>query len=109
MTTCSPKAGASDITELRHVRVNAEKRAAEDIANRERCLDFDRFKPMFEKVQKEIESGVRKTRPFELRAEIRPGTWFIVGGQKAYVAEMGIYSRTHRRLSGNFVATQHRA
>ena len=23
------------------------------------------------------------------KAEIRPGTWFIVGGQKAYVAEMG--------------------
>jgi hypothetical protein len=24
-----------------------------------------------------------------LKAEIRPGTWFIVGGQKAYVSEMG--------------------
>jgi hypothetical protein len=33
--------------------------------------------------------GVRQTRPFELKAEIRPGTWFIVGGQNAYVAEMG--------------------
>jgi hypothetical protein len=32
---------------------------------------------------------VREARPFELKAEIRPGTWFIVGGQKAYVAEMG--------------------
>jgi hypothetical protein len=73
-------AGASDITELRHVRSNAEKRAAEEIANRQRCADFDRFRPMFEKVQKEIESGVRKTRPFELKAEIRPGSWFIVGG-----------------------------
>jgi len=40
-------------------------------------------------VQKEIESGVRQTRSFELKAEIRPGSWFIVGGQKAYVAEMG--------------------
>ena len=82
-------AGASDVTELRHVRTSAEKRAAEEIANRQKCEDFDRFKPLFAQVQKEIESGVRQTRPFELKAEIRPGTWFIVGGQKAYVAEVG--------------------
>jgi Meiotically up-regulated gene 113 len=82
-------AGTSDITELRHVRTSAEKRAAEEIANRQRCEDFDRFKPLFQQVQKEIESGAREARPFELKAEIRPGSWFIVGGQKAYVAEMG--------------------
>jgi len=82
-------AGSSDITELRHIRTSAEKRAAEEIANRQKCEDFDRFKPLFEKVQNEIESGVRQTRPFELKAEIRPSSWFIVGGQKAYVAEMG--------------------
>jgi hypothetical protein len=79
----------SDVTELRHVRSAEEKRAAEEIANRQKCEDFDRFKPLFRQVQKEIESGVRETRPFELKAEIRPGSWFIVGGQKAYVAEMG--------------------
>ena len=82
-------AGSSDITELHHVRRSEEKRAAEEIANRQKCEDFDRFKPLFQQVQKEIESGAREARPFELKAEIRPGTWFIVGGQKAYVAEMG--------------------
>lgn len=82
-------AGASDITELRHVRTSAEKRAAEEIANRQKCEDFDSFKSLFQQIQKEIESGTRQTRPFELKAEIRPGTWFIVGGQKAYVAELG--------------------
>jgi hypothetical protein len=82
-------AGASDITELRHVRTSEEKRAAEEIANRQKCEDFDRFKPLFQKIQNEIETGVREARPFELKAEIRPGTWFIVGGQKAYVADMG--------------------
>lgn len=82
-------AGTSDITELRHVRTSADKRAAEEIANRQKCEDFDRFKPLFLQVQKEIEEGIRQARPFELKAEIRPGSWFIVGGQKAYVAEMG--------------------
>ncbi len=90
--------GLSGITELRHVRTSAEKRAAEEIANRQKCEDFDRFKPLFEKVQREIESGVRQTRPFELKAEIRPGSWFIVGGQKACVAEMGeVFSNAQGR------------
>jgi len=77
------------ITELRHVRSTADKHAAEEIANRERCEDFDRFKPLFEQAQREIESEIRQARPFELKAEIRPGSWFIVGGQKAYVAAAG--------------------
>jgi hypothetical protein len=76
-------AGGSGITELRHVRASEEKRAAEEIANRQKCEDFGRFQPLFLQVQKEIESGVRLTRPFELKAEIRPGSFFIVGGQKA--------------------------
>jgi len=79
----------SEITELRHVRSSAEKRAAEEVANRERCEDFDAFKPLFEQVQRELDQGVRSARPFELKAEIKPGRFFIVGGQKAYVAEMG--------------------
>jgi hypothetical protein len=57
-------AGAAEITELRHVRTSADKRAAEEIANRKKCEDFDRFKPLFETVQKEIASGVRLTRLF---------------------------------------------
>nr|WP_245433934.1 GIY-YIG nuclease family protein [Rhodomicrobium lacus] len=77
------------LTELRHVRSAEEKRAAEEIANREQCEDFNRFKPLFEEVQRQIENGERQLRPFELKAEIRPGTWFIVGGLKAYVAESG--------------------
>ena len=79
----------SDITELRHVRSSAEKRAAEEVANRTKCGDFDRFRPLFEQVQKEIDAGIRDTRTFERKAEIEPGRFFIVGGQKAYVAKMG--------------------
>lgn len=82
-------AGTTEVTELRHVRSSAEKRAAEEIANRDRCEDFEKFKPLFERVQQELTTGIRTTRPFERKAEILPGRFFIVGGQKAYVAEMG--------------------
>ena len=79
---------AGSITELRHVRPSIEKRMAEEVANRQRCADFDRFKPLFDQVQNELETGIRETRPFELKADIEQGRFFIVGGQKAYVAEM---------------------
>ena len=82
------EAETSDITELRHVRSSAEKKAAEEIANRQKCEDFEQFKQLFEQVQIELDAGLRTTRPFERKAEIAPGRFFIVGGQKAYVAEM---------------------
>ena len=80
---------ALPITELKHVRSTAEKKAAEDIANRERCEDFEIFKPLFGQVQKELATGLRETRPFEMKAEIEKGRFFIVSGQIAYVAEKG--------------------
>lgn len=80
---------ASPLTELKHVRSTAEKKAADEVANREKCEDFSKFKPLFEMVQKELDTGLRETRPFEMKAEIEKGRFFIVGGQKAYVAEKG--------------------
>ncbi|MCY4503657.1 MAG: GIY-YIG nuclease family protein [Alphaproteobacteria bacterium] len=89
---------APDIAELRHVRSSADKRAAEEIANRTRCEDFGLFRPLFEQVQRELETGLRRARPFELKSEIRPGNYFVVSGQKAYVAEMGeVFSNAQGR------------
>jgi DNA-binding XRE family transcriptional regulator len=78
-----------DIGELRHVRSAADKRATEEIANRTKCEDFDRFKPLFVQVSKELDAGIRQTRPFQAMAEIQKGEFFIVGGRIAYVAEVG--------------------
>ena len=87
-------AGSSDITKLRHVRTSAEKREAEEIASREKCLDFETFKPLFQQVKADLESGRRTTRRFVkdagfLKADIQAGQFFILGGQTAYVAEVG--------------------
>ena len=87
-------AGSSAITRLRFVRTSAEKREAEQIANRETCLDFGTFKPLFEQIRADLESGRRTTRPFVkdagfLKADIQAGQFFILGGQTAYVSEVG--------------------
>lgn len=83
-----------DITQLRNVRSYTERQAAEDVANAKRCEDFAAFKPLFTAVQADIEAGVRRTRPFVRdlgmsKAEIIRGEFFILGGQIAYVADVG--------------------
>ena len=92
-------AGGGDITELTHVRKNVDKRAAEEIANRTVCEDFEKFKPIFEQVKRELKSGVRKTLPVQTLdeiklAEIQKGECFIINGQTAYIAEVGEDFRT---------------
>lgn len=81
---------ASDITQLKHVVSRAEKRAAEEIANREKCQDFEQFAELFEQVRVDLDAGTRETKPIvqtEITlAEIQPGGFYIVGGQLAYIA-----------------------
>lgn len=81
-------AGESDITVLRHVRPYVEIRAAEEIANRTPCTDFDRFKPLFDEAKAGLKVDTWMTKPFVKNASIELGDFFIIGGQIAYVAEM---------------------
>ena len=88
------KAETAEITELRHVRSGAEKRAAEEIANQKRCEDFETFKPLFEQIQKELNTAVRISRVIRkdagfLKSDIKKGEFFILGGQTLYIAEVG--------------------
>lgn len=88
--------GASDddITQLRHVRSFEERKALEDIASRTPCPDFERFAPLFERVEGDLKSGLRKTLRFGRDASVEKGNFFILGGQMAYVAEVGEPVRT---------------
>ena len=79
----------ADITVLRHVRTLAERQAAEEIADRTPCEDFDKFQPLFERAERELKDGLRKAIPFKAEASVEQGNFFIVGGQFAYVAEKG--------------------
>lgn len=82
------------ITELKHVRSSVDKRAAEEIAHREKCKDFEKFKPLFDSVQHELDTGFRETQKFRrdagfTKTDIKKSQFFILGGQTAYVAEVG--------------------
>ncbi|WP_017760551.1 GIY-YIG nuclease family protein [Pseudacidovorax intermedius] len=83
-------ADADDITVLRHVRTSADKRAAEEIADRKLCEDFEAFKPLFERVGTEVKTGLRQSQPIEAgRRAIEAGDFFVLDGITLYVAEVG--------------------
>ena len=65
-----------DITNLKNVRPRAEVRTAEEIGRHTPCKEFDIFKPLFVKVQQEIKSGIRTTRPYKDDATVGEGYFY---------------------------------
>ncbi|CAN5134779.1 GIY-YIG nuclease family protein [soil metagenome] len=93
----------TDVTKLVHVRSREEIKAAEEVAQRNPCADFETFKPIFERVQRELESGERQTEKYRHDAEVIKGDFFILDGQKLMVADweakfVSDYGRPDRRL-----------
>lgn len=78
----------NDIRVLRHVRSHAEIEAAERIANRIPCGDFERFSELFAEAKDGLKTGEWFTKPFAKDASIQVGDFYIIGGQIAYVAAM---------------------
>jgi len=96
-------AQASDVTKLKHVRSRAEIKAAEEVAQRTPCDDFETFRPLFEQVQHDLDTGNRRTAKLQELATVDLKNLFILDGQKILVAEMGEpfmadYNRKDRRL-----------
>ena len=81
-----PPGDESDITKLKYVKSREEIRAAEEVANRTPCADFEAFKPLFAAVRKDLEAGVREARRFGENPTIKRGEFFILAGQIAYIA-----------------------
>jgi hypothetical protein len=95
--------GDVDLTYLTHVKPRAEVRAAEEVADRTPCVDFESFKPLFARVKEDLDRAARETRRFGEDADVKKGEFFILGGQMAFVADMGEefrtdYGRPDRRL-----------
>jgi hypothetical protein len=86
-------AGADDdITRLRHVTSRAEKRAAEEIANRERCEDFDTFKPLLDRAQADLKAGTRQAKVLG-QSEVTLA--YIAASTEEFVTQ---YERNDRRV-----------
>ncbi len=79
-----------DITVLRHVRTSADKRSAEEIADRKPCADFETFRPLFERVATELKTGLRQSHPITTaNRSVEAGDFFVLDGVTLYVAGVG--------------------
>ena len=89
-------AGRSDdpdaITSLKHVSPRSQKKLPDEIANRQRCRDFEAFEPLFAEAQAKMKAGDLESRPFRDEPSIEVGDFFILSGQLAYVANMGEFT-----------------
>ena len=89
----------NDIFNLKHVTVGTKSQTASaDMATRKKCMDFDSLKPLFVRIQKELDEGTLETTGINGIAEIQKGQAFILSGLIAYVAEMG---EKHERRKGH--------
>ena len=79
----------NDLAQLKHVKSRAEVKAAEEIARRDSCEDFDSFKPLFDQAKDDLDCNVRSTIRYGEDTTIDVGHFFILGGQLVYIAEIG--------------------
>jgi hypothetical protein len=81
----------SSIFDLKHVKSKNEKITTmpEVVAKRKRCSDFEKFEPLFKRVQDEMKNGDRKAVPFQGEQDIKQGDFFIYKGISCYVEKVG--------------------
>jgi len=81
---------------LKHVSKQSPNKP-DHVARRKACKEFDQFEPLFLEQHALMKSGMRVTVPFKSEDQIRKGSFFILGGQLAYVANIG---KWEKRVSG---------
>jgi hypothetical protein len=81
-----------NIFDLVHVKPSVAR--PDEVAERQMCKEFDKFKPLFEQCVRGMSEGRRMAIPFAKEQEIGAGEFFILNGVLVYVAEVG---ETHIR------------
>lgn len=78
----------NDITNLVHVRENSVINHADTLSQTHPCPDFAKFKPLFDKIQTELDTGTYTTEQVRGRVTPKIGEFYIIRGQKAYIAAL---------------------
>lgn len=83
-----------NILVLNNVRSSDERKEAELIGKQKVCEDFEVFKPLFDQIQKDLDTGVRYTKRYGKNNVLEKNDWFILNGQLVYIAEITEYFET---------------
>lgn len=83
------EAESGSVEELKHVRPSKEIRAAEEIAQRERCEDFEQYKVLFDQVKEDLGAGTRQMIRCDNKTDVKIGDLLVLKGLTAYIANAG--------------------
>lgn len=79
-----------DIFDLSGLPEQPDKpRSADGVAKRTKAEEFEVFKPLFAAKHAELQEGTWRLIPFRGLSTIKEGTFFVLGGVMAFVAEVG--------------------
>ena len=84
-----------EIFTLKHVP--AEKTSPDEVAERQPCLDFEKFEPLFKQCHADLKAGIRKMIEFRNESQISAESFYVVRGVLAYVAEIGEETKVRGR------------
>lgn len=79
---------APEIFTIKHIPVG-KKDLPDEIARRQPCPDFERFSPLFERVQKGFREGVFSVMRYRNEQKFQEGDFFILSGVMGYVHRAG--------------------
>lgn len=74
------------------------KKKADYVAQHKLCEDFARYKPLFEKVHRELKAGKRSLVRINKTATLAVGRYYIVGGQMLLLEHIGKLKRSSNFL-----------
>lgn len=80
-----------DIFKIKYVPV--QRAAAEEVAKRKRCKDFDQFEHRFKDVHRELREGKRNLLPFNDKGyQLVQGSYYVLSGLLVYLADINFTS-----------------
>ncbi|AQQ00048.1 hypothetical protein B0W48_09765 [Pseudoalteromonas aliena] len=77
-----------DIFSLRHVHAD-KKEQPDEIAQRQPCVDYPRYEPLFNVLHDRLKNGIFSLDRFTHKLKIAEGDFFILNGLVGYVASVG--------------------
>ena len=88
-----------DIFTLRNVK-QSERINPEFISRRKKCVDFELYKPLFENILEELESGKRKLAQYK-SSELKENGFYVLNGVIVYLSKVDGSVENYAFESGN--------
>ena len=94
--------GTEGLFDFKHIKKPEERAAAEFVAKRKPCKDFEQYASVFKGVQSDLKNGKRQLIDFKL-GNLREGAFYVHNGVLFYLEEINITRKEHYREDGTRV------